>query len=98
MARDPEVVRDIDSLGAEAVSALRKFLAMGDVTGADINRARVAASAFSAVTRVRQTEGAREATFLMLARELANNKDEFREYVKIGMPTAPILKALPAKK
>ena len=93
------VVKDLDLLGAEAVSALRKFLATSDqATSLDIGKARVAASALSAWTRNRQTESAKETNFLILARELATNKDEFAKFVRVGMPNAPIIRALPEKK
>lgn len=95
----PEVVKDLDLLGAEAVSALRKFLAGQDnATSLDIGKARVAASALSAWTRHRQTESARESNFLVLARELAENKEQFKKFVRVAMPNAPILAALPAGK
>ena len=98
MPAEPEVVRDLDLLGAEAVGALRKFLGQPEHTSLDIGKARVAASALSAWSRYKQTESARESTFLLLARELAENKEQLRKYVKIAMPNAPIVKALPRGK
>ena len=98
MDKDPDVIRDLDLLGAEAVSALRKFLVQSEHTSLDIGKARVAASALSAWTRHKQTDSARESNFLLLARELAQNTEEFRTFVRLGMPNAPIVKALPAKK
>lgn len=91
----PQVFADLDLLGAEAVSSLRKFLSLSEHTSLDIGKARVAASALSAWTRSKQTESARETNFLVLARELANDKAEFRRFVKIAMPQTPLLKALP---
>ena len=93
-----EIVSDLERLGGEAVSALRKFLAQEEHTSADVGAARVAASALSAWTRHKQTESAREGTFLMLARELANDKAEFRKFVKIGMPNAALVRMLPDAK
>ena len=96
MIKEPEVVRDLDLLGAEAVSALRKFLSTSEqATSLDIGKARVAASALSAWTRNRATDSAKETNFLILARELAENKDQFRKFVRVGMPHHQILKALP---
>mgnify|MGYP001591466908 CR=1 FL=1 len=92
-----ETTRDLDVLGAEAVGALRKFLALPEYTSLDIGKARVAASALSAWTRNKQTESARETNFLILARELANDKAEFRRFVQVAMPSAPVLKALSDK-
>ena len=93
-----EAMQDLDVLGAEAVSALRKFLTQAEYTSLDIGKARVAASALSAWTRNKATESAQQSNFLVLARELAVNKAEFRKFVKIAMPNAPIVKALPRGK
>lgn len=95
---NPEVVRDIDLLGAEAISALRKFLAQGEVTSADVARAKVAATAFSGWTRHKATESARDSNTLALIRELAADKEQFREFVRLSLPNAPVLKALPKGK
>lgn len=92
----PEVVRDVELLGAEAISILRKFLSQAEFTKLDLERARVAQSTFASWTRNRQTENARESNFLILARELAEDKNQFRRFVRLGMPNAPILKALPS--
>jgi hypothetical protein len=92
------LLADIDSLGAEAVSALRKFLGSAETTTADISRAKVAASAFSGWTRVKATESQRESNFISLARELATDAAQFNAFVKMGMPNAPIVKALERSK
>jgi hypothetical protein len=94
----PEVVRDFDILAADSVSALRKFLQQGEHTSMDIGAARVAASALSAWSRHKQTESARESNFIILARELAENKQQFRKFVIAAMPEAAIVKALPVAK
>ena len=98
MPPEVEVIRDVEALGAEAVSALRKFLGAREVTALDIGRAKIAASAFSGWTRYRQTESSRESNIIMLSRELANDKAELRRFLKIGMPNAPMIKALPEAK
>ena len=90
-----ETMQDLDLLGAEAVSALRKFLSQPEPTSLDIGRAKIAASSLSAWTRYKATESAQQGNFLLLARELATDKAEFRKFVKIAMPNAPIVKALP---
>ena len=89
---------EFDSLGQEAIIALRKFFTIREPTSLVIGAARVAASALGAWTRYCQTETSRESNFLMLARELAEDKEEFRKFVKLGMPNAPIVQALPAKR
>ena len=98
VSEELEKGRAIEALGAESVSALRKFLAQPEVTTTDIGRAKIAASAFSGYTRYRQTESSRESNLIMLSRELAKDKDELRQFLKLGMPNAPIMKALSSGK
>lgn len=93
-----EIMQDLELLGAEAVNHLRKFLAQPEHTGLDIGKAKVAASSLSAWTRAKATESAREGNFLLLARELAEDKKQFQKFIKLGMPNAPIVKALPRGK
>lgn len=50
------------------------------------------------VAKREQTQSARETTTVLMARELATNKEEFQKYLRVAMPSAPILKALPAGK
>jgi len=94
MNQEPELVRDIELLGAESVSALRKFLSMREITSVDIGRAKIAQDAFASYTRHRQSDSAREGNVILLARELAKDKDELRKFLKLGMPNAPIIKSL----
>ena len=91
----PPTLRDIDLLGAEAISALRKVLRQPEHTSLDVGTARVAASALSAWSRQKQTESARESNFILLARELAEDKKQFRKLVRAAMPDAGIVRALP---
>jgi hypothetical protein len=90
-----ELIRELDVLAHEAVNALRKFLEAPEHTTLDIGKARVAATALSAWSRHKATESARESNFILLARELAADKKEFRRFVSIAMPDAEIVKALP---
>ena len=93
-----EMRQEIDLLGSEAVGVLRKFLSLGEFTPRELDRARVAQSAFSGWTRVKQADNQRESNLLLLIRELAENKAQFREFVKVALPNAPLPKALPTKK
>jgi hypothetical protein len=47
---------------------------------------KVATTVLSSYTRHEQTESAREATAVLIARELAENKAEFQQYLKISLP------------
>ena len=85
----------IESLGLSAVDVLKAALTKSDYTKGDVIRIKAAQTALGSWTRFRATESAERGNLLMLARELSKDKDEFRELVKIGMPTAPMLKALP---
>lgn len=58
--------------------------------------ARVAATMLSTYTRMAQTEGNQQAVGVMLAREMAKDKDEFRRYIVATQPDHPILKKLKA--
>lgn len=49
----------------------------------------------STESRREATQSARESTIVLMARELATNKEELRNYLKIAMPSAPMLKAIP---
>ena len=64
---------------------------------AQIQAARTATATLGAVTRHEQTQGAREQTAFMMARELATNNEQLAEYLRASMPSAPVLKALPKK-
>ena len=91
----PELYEDADEMAHEAIAALRKFITQAEVTSLDIGRARISASTFSGWTRLRQSETANEGNMLLLARELAEDKAQFRKFIRLGMPNAPILRALP---
>lgn len=85
-------------LASQAMDKLANFLSDDEPSSKAIGAARIAASVLSAWTRHKQTEGAREATTFMIARELATNKEELRHYLAVAMPSHDLTKALPAPK
>lgn len=85
-------------LADEAITALSLFFKGKDPTHKDIGVARVATAVLSAWTRQQQTKSAEKATLFMVARELASDKEQLAEYVRLTMPDLSIVKALPAAK
>lgn len=90
---DPE----FDQLATLSMGALKEFLQSKDHGKEDIAAARVASSVLASWSRHKQTEGAREATLFMMARELAKDQDELQQYIAIAAPASPFAKALPPK-
>jgi hypothetical protein len=85
--------RDLEQ---EAVSTLTKYLRSDDQSPASTARARIAAASISAVTRRKQAQGAARALDYQMARDLARDKSQLEEYVRLTMPAAPIVRALPS--
>ena len=83
-----------DNLSNKAIEALEEFLDSDDSGKEALGRARVAGSILSAWTRHRQTLGARDATSFMLARELAEDREELLKYVALAMPENLLVKQL----
>lgn len=84
----------LDILNVKAIDALEGFLDSSDDSKEALGRARIAGSILSAWTRHQQTMGARDATTFMLARELAEDREQLREYVALSMPESPLVKQL----
>ena len=87
----------LEALTEEAIAELRSFFRERSEKAEDISRARVAATVLSAFTRHEQTQSAQVATTFMMARELADNSEQLAEYLRVAMPSAPVVKALPKK-
>jgi len=94
--RDTE--KKLAGLADQAIDTLKHFFRQDDRTGKDIGVARVATAVLSAWTRQQQTKSAEKATMFMVARELASDKKQLAEYVRLTMPDLSIVKALPAAK
>ncbi len=88
----------LGSLADQAINNLGKFFNRKERTSQDIGVARVATSVLSAWTRQQQTKSAERTTMFMLARELATDRDQLAEYVRLTMPDASIVKLLPQPK
>jgi hypothetical protein len=97
------IMKDSDKLEVlvePAVSALRKvFLSPGDeLMDTDIDTARLASSVLSTWSRLKQAERAQEAVYFNMARELATDKAQLEQYIKLSLPDVPLVKVLDAKK
>lgn len=86
------------SLAEDAIGKLKDFFNQEEYTGKDVGVARVATAVLSAWTRHEQTKSAEKTTLFMVARELASDKDQLAEYIRLTMPDLGIVKALPAPK
>jgi hypothetical protein len=86
--------RAFDQLANQAIHSLGSFLDGSDHTKEDIGVARIASSVISAWTRHKQTEGAREATTFMMARELANDSETLARYLAVALPKSPVMRAI----
>jgi hypothetical protein len=82
-----------------AVSALRKvFTQPGDeLVDNDLTTARLASSVLSTWSRLKTAERAQEAVYFNMARELANDQNQLKEYIRASMPDVPLVKVLDAK-
>ena len=90
--------KELGSLAKQAISKLREFFNQEDHTGKDIGAARIATAVLSSWTRHAQTKSAEKATMFMVARELAQDKEQLAEYVRLTMPNLGLIKALPRGK
>lgn len=95
MAKSIQTEVNLEMAADEAIHVIRDFFKSGDSSPQSIGRARVAGSVISSWTRHKQTESARDATNLMMARELAADRDELKRYIEISMPGHPLTRALP---
>lgn len=88
----------LSSLVEKAIASLDGFFKQDEHTGKDIGAARIATAIISAWTRQTQTKSAEKATLFMVARELATDREQLTEYVRLTMPDLALVKALPASK
>lgn len=84
----------IEALGMHAIDVLKAAMTKGDFTKGDIIRIKAAQTSLGSWTRFRATESAERTNLLVLARELAENKQQFQDFMRVAMPNAPIMKAL----
>ncbi len=88
----------LGSLAEKAISSLGDFFNQEEHTSKDIGAARIATAILSSWTRHAQTKSAEKATMFMVARELASDKEQLTEYVRLTMPDLGLIKALPEAK
>ena len=86
------------SLADQAIGSLQQFFRKKERTTKDVGVARVATAVLSSWTRQQQTKSAEKATMFMVARELANDKEQLAEFIRLTMPDLSIVKALPPAK
>lgn len=90
--------KKLGGLAEQAISSLKDFFSQEEHTGKDIGAARIATAVLSSWTRHAQTKSAEKATMFMVARELATDKEQLAEYVRLTMPDLGLTKALPQAK
>jgi hypothetical protein len=79
---------DLDSIARQA---LWQFLNSDGTDRGLLAKAKQANTYRSTEARREQTVGAREATLVMMARELSENKAQFRQLVALALPQSPML-------
>ena len=84
-----------EGLRSQSFAALRTFFEGEAADPQAVARAKIATSFISSYTRHEATASAREQTRLIIGRQLAENPDQFREFVRLALPGIP-LPALPA--
>ncbi len=85
----------LDTLAGLAMFKLRGFLEGGDHTGKDIAEAKIASGIVSSWVRNKQTDSALQATNFMMARELAQDRQQLETYIRLTNPQSALVKALP---
>ena len=81
-----------DTLFGQAAGLISKFLSNPVGDDIDMSQIKVATSVLSSYTRHEATASARDQTAVIIARELAGNKEEFAKYLEISMPKVKMLK------
>lgn len=85
-------------LAAAAKDRLREFLTNDFDNDESIPAVRIAASVLASWTRYEQTQSAREASGFMMARELAQNPEQFRKYLSVACPNVPLAEMIEDKR
>ena len=75
-----------DELFTESRGVLLEYFRNGSDDTASVSRARIAQSVLSAVTRHESTESALQTTKVVIARGIARDAEEFKEYIRLSMP------------
>lgn len=75
----------------ESHKVLMGYLKGDSQTEQQRQRVKVAVSVMSGYTRHEATESAKQQTAVVIARELASNKTEFAEYLKLSLPRVQLM-------
>ncbi len=78
-------------LDIAARHVLWEFLTSDGTDRGLLAKAKQANTYRSTEARREQTQSAREATLVMMARELAEDKKQFRDFIRLALPHAPML-------
>lgn len=73
-----------------AHEVLATFFSNKDDSPAAYNRAKLANGYIGHYSRHEATESSREATRLIIGRHLAENRDQFREFMALSLPAIPL--------
>lgn len=87
----------LESLAPKAIDILYAFLT-SEYDRELHQRAKIAIGVVGAWQRHRATQAGREAGVYMMARELADGKEQLAAMLRQASPNAPIVKALPEAK
>lgn len=95
MKSDVEFSQKFKKLADDSIDQITSYFDSDGKDQALEKKANAARSVLSSWARHEQTISAREATNFMMARELAQDKDQLEKYIKLSMPSSPLVKALP---
>ena len=79
-----------EGLRGQSFAALRIFFEGETADPQAVARAKIATSFISSYTRHEATASAREQTRLIIGRQLAENPEQFREFVRLALPDIPL--------
>ena len=79
-----------EGLRGQSFGILRQFFEEEVADPQAVARAKIATSFISSYTRHEATASAREQTRLIVGRQLAENPDQFREFVRLALPGIPL--------
>ncbi len=93
----PRPSNQLDPIVPDAVKTLKRILTDKTHSEDDLAIGRLASATLSTWAKLKQTEGAREAVFYSMARDIAENPEQLAHYIKVTLPDVPLAQALPKK-
>jgi len=95
MANNKQEFEKVFGEAIKTAGEVLKLARQGKLDDNELGVGRIACAIISAWTRLQQTESARQATTFVMARELAENTDQLKEYLRVSLPPAsPMVKML----